>query len=84
MDLRRRRGRTTAANATGRPRGLESGTPDQAWNERQPIGGSEHAAFQVTLATMRSVVRAERGYLPNIELDDQTKAALETMALSAL
>ena len=69
------------ANLTGRPRGFLGTTPEAEWQSRTPLSEMERTLFLGILASMRDVVRAERGYLPGIELDDMTKRALERMAV---
>ncbi len=70
------------ANQTARPWGMTGPTPEQCWQQRQPIHVEERGTFVATVCAQQRQARQEQGIPEEGHLTDAAQAALDRVALS--
>ena len=70
------------ANATARPRGPSGPTPEEAWQQRQPVTGTMRALFTAALAKHRAEACKEEGHLEEEEMEEQEARRMDRKAIS--
>lgn len=78
-DLERAR---NLANTISRPWGHRGPTPEQAWNDREPLGPEERTQFQIVLGQQRAAARVDLGFAVDEALTATQQAQLDRLAIT--
>jgi transposase InsO family protein len=71
----------TEANATARPQGPSGPTPDEIWDQRQPIAPAQRSLFQAAVDRHRDLLRSQEE-LPEVgPLTEPQERALDRQAI---
>lgn len=72
-----------AANALGRPRGINRPTPEDMWRSRLPIEPEERAAFLDIYREHYRQERSQHNVLDGVQLQHQEQAEIDRVAIAA-